>query len=124
MTEREAREIIISRMNYMAYSEYGCSLYASDKNRLYGAEHYQLEPNSVPNEESSAWAPGGRLEPMLPDLVLAAWISAPSEEKRTFEIAMSVVQLNRDSLGGIVRRAAKDPRFRKKWRQILLGLFC
>ena len=40
MTVAEAKEILISAMDYMAYHEAGTSLYDSDKNRLFGADHY------------------------------------------------------------------------------------
>ena len=43
MTQDEARELIIEGMNYAAYRETDSSLYDSDKNRLFGAEHYRSD---------------------------------------------------------------------------------
>ena len=40
MTLDEARHLIIEGINYAAYSETDSSLYDSDKNRLWGSEHY------------------------------------------------------------------------------------
>ena len=43
MTESEARQIVIDGINYAAYHETNSSLYDSDKNRLFGAEHYKSD---------------------------------------------------------------------------------
>lgn len=40
VTLTEAKETLISAMDYMAYREIGTSLYDSDKNRLFGEDHY------------------------------------------------------------------------------------
>jgi hypothetical protein len=40
VTLTEAKEILISAMDYMAYREIGMSLYDGDKNRLFGGEHF------------------------------------------------------------------------------------
>jgi hypothetical protein len=53
MTLDEARESIISGINYAAYRETDFSLHDSDMNRLFGAEHYK---SARPVYEPSAWA--------------------------------------------------------------------
>ena len=40
LTAEEARQIIVEGINYAAYRETDSSLYDSDKNRLFGSEHY------------------------------------------------------------------------------------
>jgi hypothetical protein len=40
MTPDEARQLVIDGMNYAAYRETDFSLHDSDKNRLFGSEHY------------------------------------------------------------------------------------
>jgi hypothetical protein len=45
MTSDEARELIINGINYAAYRETDSSLYDSDKNRLFGSEHYRSGRN-------------------------------------------------------------------------------
>ncbi len=40
MTVEEAKELLISGMNYAAYKETGHSLYDADKNQLFGGERY------------------------------------------------------------------------------------
>jgi len=42
MTLDEARELIITGMNYAAYKETDSSLYDSDENRLFGSERYRF----------------------------------------------------------------------------------
>ena len=41
MTVDEAKEMLISGMDYAAYRETGTSLHDSDKNRLFGDDHYK-----------------------------------------------------------------------------------
>lgn len=56
MTAVEAKERLISLMDYIAYREIGTSLYDSDKNRLFGEEHYRSER---PVYSKSPWEGGG-----------------------------------------------------------------
>jgi hypothetical protein len=55
MTLDQARELIIEAMNYAAYRETDSSLYDSDKNRLFGSEHYRSGRMVV---RPSPWAEG------------------------------------------------------------------
>jgi hypothetical protein len=42
MTLDEARHLIIEGINYAAYRETDSSLHDTDKNRLFGSEHYKF----------------------------------------------------------------------------------
>jgi hypothetical protein len=53
MTAEEARHIIIEGINYAAYKETDSSLYDSDKNRLFGSDHYNSGRHIV---KPSPWA--------------------------------------------------------------------
>ena len=55
MTPDEARHLVIEGINYAAYHETDFSLHDSDKNRLFGSEHYA---SGRPVYESSPWAEG------------------------------------------------------------------
>ena len=55
MTLDEARERIISGIDYAAYRETDYSLYDSDKDRLFGSAHYD---SGRPVYEPSPWAEG------------------------------------------------------------------
>ena len=55
MTQDEARRLIIEGINYAAYKETDSSLHDSDKNRLFGSEHYRSGREVV---KPSAWAEG------------------------------------------------------------------
>ena len=67
MTETEAKEIVISAMNFIAYSDVGPSLFCADKNWLFGSEHYGMEPNTVHSDKPSPWRIAGELHHKLPD---------------------------------------------------------
>jgi hypothetical protein len=54
MTVEEARLLIVEGINYAAYKETESSLYDSDKNRLFGSEHYKSGLHIV---KRSSWAP-------------------------------------------------------------------
>jgi hypothetical protein len=43
MTPEEARQAVVDGINYAAYKETDSSLYDSDKNRLFGSEHYRSD---------------------------------------------------------------------------------
>ena len=52
MTSDEARDLVIDGINYAAYREPDSSLHDSDKNRLFGSEHYR---SGRPIYKPSAW---------------------------------------------------------------------
>ena len=61
MTLDEARELVIECMNYAAYRETNSSLHDSDKNRLFGSDHYNSGRIVV---TPSPWAEGDFEEKM------------------------------------------------------------
>jgi hypothetical protein len=66
MTTDEARQLIIDGINYAAYRETDSSLHDSDKNRLFGSEHYT---SGRPVYNPSPWAEGDFEEKMATLLV-------------------------------------------------------
>jgi hypothetical protein len=105
MTETEAKELIISQMNYLAYKEFGPSLFVSDRNRLFGSDHYQLESNTVPSDTVSPWGPGQELEVKMPDLLRLAWLTS---DKSIFRIAIDLVKRGDGVLAELIQAAEKD----------------
>lgn len=67
--------MIIDRINYAAYHETDFSLHDSDKNRLFGSEHYN---SSRPVYEQSPWAEGNFEEKMAMLLCWANVLNRPS----------------------------------------------
>jgi hypothetical protein len=67
MTSDEARNLIIEGLNYAAYHETDSSLHDTDKNRLWGSEHYN-SGRHVANP--SPWEEGDFEEKMT---VLLGW---------------------------------------------------
>jgi hypothetical protein len=61
MTPEEARQFIVEGINYAACRETDSSLYDSDKNRLFGSEHYNSGRHV---EKSSPWSEGNFEEKM------------------------------------------------------------
>ena len=43
MTPDEARELVIEGINYAAYRQTNSALHDSDKNRLFGSDHYKSD---------------------------------------------------------------------------------
>ena len=99
MTSDEARHAIIEGINYAAYKETDSSLYDSDKNRLWGSEHYNSGRWVV---KQSPWAEGDFEESMAKLLCIANALnrSAPS-----FEAAQELLEDEDSTLGRIIRRA-------------------
>jgi hypothetical protein len=61
MTPDEARHLIVEGINYTAYRETNSSLHDTDKNRLFGSEHYKSDRIVV---KPSPWAEGDFEEKM------------------------------------------------------------
>jgi len=70
MTRDEAAAVIIEGMNYR---ETDSSLYDSDKNRLFGSEHYSSGRIVV---RPSPWAEGNFEKKMATLLVWANWLNS------------------------------------------------
>ena len=98
MTPDEAREVIISGMDYAAYKETDYSLYDSDKNRLFGAKHYD---SGRPVYEPSPWAEGD-VEGKMASLLAAAVILNASIPK--FAEAQRLIEPEDSLLGRTIRR--------------------
>jgi hypothetical protein len=99
MTLDKARELIISGMDYAAYKETDHSLHDTDKNRLFGSEHYN---SGRPVYEPSLWAEGDFEAKMAELLAIAAKLNSSVPE---FAEAQRLVEAEDSILGRIVRRA-------------------
>jgi len=111
VTETEAKELIISQMNYIAYREFDHSLFPSDRDRLFGAEHYQLEPHTFLPDTPSLWAPGQDLEAKMPELLTFAVISSEEGQKNRFRIALDLVRLEDGYLNQVIQSAERELSF-------------
>lgn len=78
MTADEAKELLIDRMNYMAYRETDHSLWDSDKNRLFGAEHYV---SGRPVLQPSVWGEGEEFEGKMAELFRWAFLLSPPSHR-------------------------------------------
>ena len=101
MTPDEARHLVIEGLNYAAYHQTDYSLYDSDKNRLFGSEHYISDR---PVYEPSPWAEGDFEEKMA---VLLIWANALNSSVPAFAEAQRLLE-NEDSVVGRVIRRAKN----------------
>ena len=98
MTPDEARELIIDGMNYAAYRETDSSLHDSDKNRLFGSDHYNSGRIVV---TPSPWAKGDFEEEMS---TLLRWANALNRSVPQFLEAQRLLAKENSTLGAIVRR--------------------
>ena len=103
MTAERARELIISSIDYVAYKETDHSLYDSDKNRLFGSEHYN---SGRPVHEPSPWAQDD-FEGKMASLLAIAIVLNRSIPK--FAEAARLID-SEDSILGRVVRGARDPK--------------
>jgi hypothetical protein len=101
MTPDEARQLVIEGINYAAYHETDYSLYDSDKNRLFGSEHYN---SGRPVYESSPWAEGNFVEKMA---MLLGWANVLNRSVPAFTEAQKLLE-GEDSILGRVIRSAKN----------------
>ena len=99
MTPDEARELIVEGIDYAAYRETESSLHDSDKNRLFGSEHYKSGRVIV---RSSRWAEGDFEEKMA---ILLRWASELNRSVPAFEEAQRLLQNENSLIGSIIRRA-------------------
>lgn len=101
MTSDEARQLIIEGLNYAAYHETDYSLYDSDKNRLFGAEHYN---SGRFVSEQSPWAEGDFESKMA---MLLVWANVLNGSVPEFKEAQRLLE-GEDSILGRVIRGAKN----------------
>ena len=99
MTVEEARERLISGMDYAAYHETDFSLYDSDKNRLFGSDHYN---SGRPVYRLSPWAEGDFEQKMATLLSLANFLNKSDPR---FENAQELLATEGSVLGRVIRRA-------------------
>lgn len=101
MNPDEARELLIEAMNYAAYRETDSSLYDSDKNLLFGSEHYSSGRIIV---RPSPWAEGDFEKKMI---MLLRWPNMLNNSNAAFREAEALLESEDSVLGRIVRRANK-----------------
>ena len=99
MTLDEAREKVISGIDYAAYKETDASLHDTDKNRLYGSEHYK---SGRPVYKPSPWAEEGFEDKMATLLRMA---NALNRSVPAFREAQRLLENEESALGRVVRRA-------------------
>jgi hypothetical protein len=106
MTSDEARERIINGMNFAAYHQTDSSLYDSDKNRLFGSEHYKSD-RPVYNPSP---CPEGDFEQKMTTLLV--WANALNRSDPTFAEAQRVLEDEDSIIGRLIQRARKqiDPK--------------
>jgi hypothetical protein len=101
MTPDEARQLVIEGINYAAYHETDYSLYDSDKNRLFGSEHYHSER---PVCEPSPWAEGDFEEKMA---MLLVWANVLNRSVPAFMEAQRLLEGEDSILGRVIQSAKK-----------------
>src|ERR1700733_5960841 len=101
MTPNEARHLIIEGINYAAYHETDFSLHDSDRNRIFGSEHYD---SGRPVYEPSPWAEGNFEEKMA---MLLVWANVLNRGVPAFIAAQKLLE-GEDSVVGRIIRSAKN----------------
>ena len=99
MTLHEAREEVISGIDYAAYKETAASLHDAEKNRLFGSEHYD---SGRPVYEPSPWAEGNFEEKMATLLRMANKLN---RSVPTFQEALRLLETEESVLGRVIRLA-------------------
>ena len=101
MTLDEAREEVISGIDYAAYRETDSSLHDADKNRLFGSEHYK---SGRPVYKPSPWAEGDFEDKMATLLRMA---NALNRSVPAFREAQRLLEDEESVLGRVVQRASR-----------------
>lgn len=99
MTSDQARLLIIEGINYAAYRETDSSLHGSDKNRLFGSEHYR---SSCHVAKPSPWAEGDFEEKMA---MLLRWANALNRSVPAFTEAQRLLECEDSVIGRVIQRA-------------------
>lgn len=97
MTPDEARQIIVEGINYAAYSKTDSSLYDSDKNRLFGSEHYKSGRHVV---KPSPWSDGNFEEKMA---TLLRWANVLDASVLSFAQAQALLEAEDSVIGRVIR---------------------
>ena len=98
MTPEEARQAVVDGINYAAYKETDSSLSDSDKNRLFGSEHYRSDRVVV---EPSPCAEGDFEGKMA---VLLRWANVLKSSDPAFAEAQSLLEGEGSVIGRVIRR--------------------
>ena len=101
MTLDEARELIISGIDFAAYREAGHSLCDSDKNRLFGSEHYN---SGRPVSKPSPWSEGDFEQKMA---TLLHWANNLNKSVPQFSEAQKLLRFEYSVLGRVIRRTKR-----------------
>jgi hypothetical protein len=99
MTSDEARDMIIDGINYAAYRETDSSLHDSDKNRLFGSDHYKSGRFIA---GPSPWAEGDFEEEMAK---LLRWANALNHSVPEFTEAQKLLEVEDSVIGRVIRRS-------------------
>jgi len=99
MTSDEARLLIIEGINYAAYRETDSSLHDSDKNRLFGSEHYRSGRHVA---KPSPWAEGDFEAKMA---MLLGWANVLNRSVPAFTEAQRLLEGEESVIGRVIQRA-------------------
>lgn len=103
MTEAEAKDLLIEGMNFAAYHETDHSLWDSDKNRLFGEEHYHSGRFVA---QPSVWGEGEEFETKMAELLRwAVWLDRSGTRYTT---AMELLLAGNHYLNRIIKRAGLE----------------
>lgn len=99
MTTVEAKELLINGINYIAYRETPHSLWPSDRNTLFGEEHYP--PRPIVSE--SVWGNDGQFESKMAELLrLAVHVGTT---QGSYQEAIAILRDSDGPLGRVIRKA-------------------
>jgi hypothetical protein len=99
MTLDEAREKVISGIDYAAYRETDYSLYDANKNRLFGCQHYNSGRSIC---EPSPWAEGDFEAKMA---MLLVWANVLNSGVPAFAEAQRLLEGEDSVIGRVITRA-------------------
>jgi hypothetical protein len=102
MTPEEARQIVVVGINFAAYRETDSSLYDSDKNRLFGSEHYKSGRHVV---KPSPWSEGNFEQKMA---MLLRWANALNASVPSFAEAQALLEAEDSVIGRVIRLSKAD----------------
>ena len=106
MTPDEARQIIVEAINQVAYRETDSSLCDSDKNRLFGSDHYNSGRHVV---QRSPWSEGNFEEKMA---MLLRWANALNASSPRFAQAQALLEAEDSVIGRAIRLSKLAPQLR------------
>src|SRR4051794_9869479 len=104
VTESDAKELLIDGMNFAAYHETDHSLWDSDKNRLFGSEHFD---SGRPVFSPSVWGEGKEFERRMAELLQwAVQLAQPDspQRKKSFD-AFRLLLRGDHYINRVIRRA-------------------